>query len=141
MIDESSFPHLTPLNHRVTSPASPDYNCVAWVVDDSDHWWQPGEYWPIQVPLTAASVSDLITAFEPLGFVRCADDALETDFIKVAVFASGIYFTHVARQLPNAKWTSKLGHEEDIEHDSPDDLTDGVYGQVVCYMRRPKGNP
>jgi hypothetical protein len=39
----SDFPRLTPGNHRVTSPATPAYNCVAWAAEDTEHWWQPGE--------------------------------------------------------------------------------------------------
>jgi hypothetical protein len=39
------FPRLTAQNHRSTSPATPDYNCVAWAAGDLEHWWQPGVYW------------------------------------------------------------------------------------------------
>ncbi len=39
------FPRLTPQNHRITSLAGPDYNCVAWAAGDVEHWWQPGVYW------------------------------------------------------------------------------------------------
>lgn len=30
MIDADDFPRLTSGNHRITSPATPDYNCIAW---------------------------------------------------------------------------------------------------------------
>ena len=30
MIPSPEFPRLTPDNHRETSPAMLDYNCVAW---------------------------------------------------------------------------------------------------------------
>ena len=46
--------------------------------------------------------------------------------------------THAARQLPNGKWTSKLGKAEDVEHESPEDVAGGVYGEVVQFMRRPR---
>jgi hypothetical protein len=137
VIDAHLFPRLKPSNHRVTSPVSPDYNCVAWAVGETEHWWQPGEYWPFQVPVNAASVSDLIAALELLGFTRCNDSTFEPNSNKIAVYASGDYFTHVARQLRNGKWTSKLGHEEDIEHDFPEHLAEGVYGQIACYIRKP----
>ncbi len=29
MISKAAFPRLTPENHRATSPASIDYNCIA----------------------------------------------------------------------------------------------------------------
>ena len=64
------------------------------------------------------------------------DAGLEAGFVKVALYASGLFYTHAARQLPNGKWTSKLGRGEDIEHDSPDDVAGGVYGAVVGVMKR-----
>jgi hypothetical protein len=48
MINSQDFPHLTEENHRVTSPPSADYNCVAWSAADTEHWWQPGVYWPVE---------------------------------------------------------------------------------------------
>jgi len=38
--------------------------------------------------------------------------------------------------LPSGKWTSKLGRLEDIEHDTPDDVAGGVYGEVAGFMKR-----
>jgi hypothetical protein len=38
--------------------------------------------------------------------------------------------------LPNGKWTSKLGRDVDIEHDTADDVAGGVYGEVVQIMKR-----
>ncbi len=31
------FPGLTPENHRVTSPDTTDYNCIAWSAGDVEH--------------------------------------------------------------------------------------------------------
>jgi hypothetical protein len=31
------FPRLTPHNHRITSPATAMYNCVAWAAEDAEH--------------------------------------------------------------------------------------------------------
>lgn len=45
MIGSKEFPRLTKENHRVTSPATPNYNCIAWATHDNEHWWQPGVYW------------------------------------------------------------------------------------------------
>lgn len=47
MIPRDEFPHLTNSNHRVTSPESRNYNCIAWAVGDIANWWQPGVFWPI----------------------------------------------------------------------------------------------
>jgi hypothetical protein len=65
------------------------------------------------------------------------DVSLDVGFEKVALFGYSLYYTHAARQLPNGKWTSKLGKAEDIEHDIPDDVAGGVYGGVVQIMKRP----
>ena len=40
MIPDQGFPRLTPENHRTTSPAAIDYNCVAWAAGDTKNWWQ-----------------------------------------------------------------------------------------------------
>jgi len=72
------------------------------------------------------------------------DAALEPGFLKVALYGFGFTYTHAARQLPNGKWTSKLGKGEDIEHDNPDDVAGGLYGEVFEIMKRavdPRSGP
>jgi hypothetical protein len=130
------FPRLHQGNHRVTSPASAEYNCVAWSAGDQQRWWQPGMYWPVSVPPNEYGIAALEAAFRWLGFEECSSDELETGTEKVALYGSSLFYTHAARQLPNAKWTSKLGRAEDIEHDSPDDVAGGIYGEVVQFMKR-----
>jgi hypothetical protein len=137
MIPLDEFPRLTDANHRLTSPESNDYNCIAWAADDIGNWWQPGVYWPIPVDPEETSLSALQAMFTFLGYEPCASGALESGFIKVALYSAGKFYTHAARQLPSGKWTSKLGKGEDIEHDSPDDVAGGIYGDVALYMMRP----
>jgi hypothetical protein len=129
-----AFPRLTPDNHRVTSVATPDYNCIAWAVGDTENWWEPGVFWPI--PADGYGVDVLERAYQLLGFEPCEVESLEAGFEKVALYADGQYFTHAARQLRTGKWTSKLGRREDIEHDTPHDVSGGVYGKVVVFMKR-----
>jgi hypothetical protein len=50
MLPNADFPNLTANNHRITSSSSHKYNCVAWSAGDTEHWWQPGVYWPTNVP-------------------------------------------------------------------------------------------
>jgi hypothetical protein len=77
-------------------------------------------------------------AFLALGYTDCEmDGSLEVGFLKVALYGSGGAYTHAARQLPSGKWTSKLGKGEDIEHDAPEDVTSGVYGDVMGFMKKP----
>ena len=137
MIQRGSFPRLTDANHRETSPPAIAYNCVAWSAGDAQRWWQPGACWPVEASADDVSIGALTRAFASLGYQPCEHSQLEPGFEKVALYASGMFYTHAARQLPNGLWTSKLGKAEDIEHDSPDDLAGGLYGEVVQIMRRP----
>lgn len=138
MIDNDSFPNLTPQNHRHTSPRSLDYNCVAWAAGDMEHWRQPGVYWPIATPPDDYGIGILEQLFRAQGYANCEDDgSLEPGFEEVALYGNTAVYTHVSRQLPNGKWTSKLGKREDIEHDTPKDVADGVYGELLEIMKRP----
>jgi len=141
MIDESAFPRLTNRNHRATSPSDPGYNCVAWSAGDTERWWEPGKYWPVETSPNDYGIGSLEQAFRALGYEECADDRLDPEFEKVALYGYGFFYTHAARQLPSGKWTSKLGMAEDIEHDTPDDVAGGLYGEVVLLMSRPIERP
>jgi hypothetical protein len=138
MTEPSDFPRLTPDNHRVTSPATIDYNCIAWAAEDTENWWQPGMFWiPPDWPANDVGLGALENVFLSLGYIDCSNNAgLEPGFQKVALYGSGLVYTHAARQLPSGKWTSKLGKGEDIEHDTPDDVAGGVYGEVMQVMKR-----
>lgn len=132
------FPRLTPTNHRVTSPASTAYNCIAWAAHDVTRWWQPGRYWPSRVDVPTGSFMQLVQMFADLGFRECEGPDPEPGFEKVALYTEGGgLYTHAARSLPSGRWTSKLGETEDIEHDTPDDVAGGIYGEVFGFMRRP----
>jgi hypothetical protein len=143
VVIESSadFPRLTASNHRVTSAATSDYNCVAWAANDTKHWWQPGVFWPVAVTGDDYGIAALEGAFVALGYVDCNEnEALEKGFEKVALYGSNLFYTHASKQLPTGKWTSKLGRDVDIEHDSPDNVAGGVYGEVVQLMKRPQAD-
>lgn len=137
MIAHPDFPRLTPQNHRITSPETIDYNCIAWSAGDMGHWWQPGVWWPIATPPGDYGLEVLRRDFEALGYAACVDGILEPGVEKVALYGDSLFYTHAARQLPDGRWTSKLGRAEDIEHDTPEDVTGGAYGEVAQFMRRP----
>lgn len=134
-----AFPRLSPANHRVTSEATPRYNCIAWSVGDSNRWWQPGEYWrPADWPRNDCGIGALERLFLSFGYVDCHDNFdFEPGYEKVALYGAGFLYTHAARQLSTGKWTSKLGKDVDIEHDSPNDLAGRIYGDVIQVMKRP----
>lgn len=138
---ETLFPKLNAGNHRVTSPPTDQYNCIAWAAGAADKWWWPiGDpnltHWPVGVP-KEETITAFLAAFATFGYSKCDTAELESDFEKVALFAGpdGIP-THVARQLPSGNWTSKLGALEDIEH-ALTDLEGTEYGTVVGFLKRP----
>ena len=141
---EMVFPNLSRPGYSVTSPESSLYNCVAWAAGDSTDWWWPdaNSYWPEGVE-RAETLDNFRAAFESLGYSECAASELETGFDKVAIFADSDGLpTHVARQLEDGRWTSKLGRWQDIEHASlraleNAPLMDSLYGTVALLMRRP----
>jgi hypothetical protein len=136
-----AFPNLTPTNHRIIGPASARFYCIAWACGDTQRWWQPGPnaYWPIpRDPALYWTLDNLIAALTTVGFVVCADGLPEPGFERVVLYASSASeYTHVARQLPFGTWTSKLGKWELIEHDTPECVAGGVYGEIVGFMKRP----
>ena len=71
-----------------------------------------------------------------LHYVRCDTPELEEGCEKIAIYAIVDKPTHVARQLPNGRWTSKLGGLKDIEHATLDDLAGPIYGYPALFMRR-----
>jgi hypothetical protein len=93
-------------------------------------------YWPVEVTFDEYGIGALEQAFLALGFQKCPDGSPEPGFEKIALYGLGMIYTHVARQLPDGKWTSKLGSGEDIEHDTPQDVAGGLYGEVAEFMKR-----
>jgi hypothetical protein len=139
MISIPELPRLSESNHRECSPATPAYNCIAWAAGENARWWEPGRYWPIAADKLDFSPRTLVLAFQSIGFEVCPDGAVESGFEKIALYARGGEYTHAARQVPTGMWTSKLGAYLDIEHDAPDDVGGGVYGEVFAFMRRGSG--
>jgi hypothetical protein len=138
-IDHSQFPDLARIGYRVTSPPDPTYNCIGWAAGVADTWWWPDpggyDYWPPGVP-RQETLDAFIRAFETLGYVPCPDGTPEAGWQKVALYALSGIPTHAARQLPGGRWTSKLGPEDDIEHDL-DGLVGPLYGVPIQILRRP----
>jgi hypothetical protein len=142
---EKLFPRLEDAGYNVTSRKAKKYNCVAWAAKrDEDQWWEPlkepGCYWPKEVPFDHA-FENYIKLFESLGYSQCNNASLENGFEKVAIFKD-IYgwFMHVAHQLEDGQWTSKLGPDEDIKHNSAEALEGDrpltAYGKVEVWMKR-----
>ena len=73
---------------------------------------------------------------KPLKEVLSFIHFLETNFEKVAIYTKGSKPTHMARQLENGKWTSKLGSDEDLEHHTLEGLECDLYGKATIFMKR-----
>ena len=119
-----------------------NYNCIAWAAGINDEWWWPvgREYWPPKVPRKLI-VTAFVQAFGTRGYVKCKNGNHEEGFEKIAIYANkaatGKWVPeHAARQSSNGKWTSKMGLDEDIEHQSVNDVCGPEYGKAVCFMRR-----
>ncbi|TFI53918.1 hypothetical protein BLD44_012965 [Mastigocladus laminosus UU774] len=138
---ERDYPNLAACGYKLTSPDTIDYNCVAWAAEDNETWWWPDAqnqyYWPHNIP-REETLEAFQQAYKILGYEICESDALEEGFQRIAIYTnSNKVPTHVARQLLNGKWTSKLGSYEDIEHNNLQGLTGQPgYGEITCIMKR-----
>lgn len=136
---ENLFPGLRGQPYEVQSPNDGAYNCIAWAAGDSRNWWWPDldgeDFWPAGVA-RVETVEAFRDAFATLGYEACDNEHLEVGQEKVALFALEDVPKHAARQLPNGRWTSKIGRREDIEH-GLNDLAGAEYGSVVLVVKRP----
>ena len=93
-------------------------------------------YWPPGIP-RQETLAAFEEAYGTIGFSPCQGSELEPGFRKIAIYADNGVPTHAARQLPDGRWTSKLGRHEDIEHLGLEVLEDGGYGEVALILRCP----
>ena len=130
------FPNLNPSKaFEITSPETPDYNCIAWAANDVTRWWEPTRYWPPGVPRQYTE-SAYIGAFESLRYKKCESSEIEPGYEKVVLFLKDGRPKHMARQLEDGRWASKLGGLWDIEHISVAGLNGIEYGEALIFMRR-----
>lgn len=137
---EGIFPDIAGGGYSITSPATPEYNCIAWAATDTKAWWWPDinnqYYWPADIP-REETLEAFIKAYETLGYETCKSGGYEEEFEKIAIYLNASNKpTHAARQLGSGRWTSKLGTLEDIEHVTLDGLYGSSYGVAAVFMRR-----
>lgn len=141
------FPGLGPDNHRITSPVSREYNCVAWAAGiENQHLWpsgaegvmaEPEVVWPEGIR-NDESVEAFVEYFESLDYEPCDNPEFEDGFLKIAIFVKDGYPTHVSRQLASKAWTSKMGFNGvDIEHDDLECIAGNQYGTASAFVKRP----
>jgi hypothetical protein len=146
---EACWPRLASEPYNITSSRCRRYNCLAWVAEDQSQWWEPedrgGFYWPPGLPKDDFSLANYLAALRSLGFEICADGTLIEGVEKVAVYVDDAdEFTHVAVQLDDGWWSSKLGHFNDVSHQMLESLLQGRplrYGEHFTYMARARRKP
>jgi hypothetical protein len=107
---------------------------------DKRRWWEPleGKYWPRRVPFDYG-LESYVAAFATRHFVPCDDGTLDPLHEKLAIYITPDgSFRHVARQLRDGRWSSKLGEYRDIAHPMLSSLEGDFYGSTVKYMQRPR---
>ena len=96
----------------------------------------PGSYWPPSLPRDNR-IETLMRLFAREGFALCDDGSLEPGYEKIALYAFVGHFTHVARQLEDGRWSSKLGNLELVVHPSPASLARGYLRQRPLHNAPP----
>jgi hypothetical protein len=76
-----------------------------------------------------------ISAYRSLGYEVCDHPGLEVGFEKIAIHVKDGVVKHASRQMPNGRWSSKLGRAELIEHDF-DGVEGLLYGKIEQIMKR-----
>ena len=138
MLDQ--FPALHEHGYESTSPATIKYNCIAWAADDNTGWWEPDPFglflWPPSVA-REWTIDSIVAAFETLDYGCCEHGDLEQQQEKIAIYVhpSGEP-THVAWQMDDGRWSSKLGEGKDIIHTTLEGLVGELYGTAKTYMKR-----
>lgn len=143
-----AFPKLIQdKDFKVTSNATPNYNCIAWACKYDERWMQPpylGKpnldcvvWWPPEIP-EGLDLDCLKKAFEYHGYSECNSSEHENGYRKVALYMNEQTneWTHASRELNNGCWTSKLGEFNDIQHGTPEAIENDLYGKVNCYMKK-----
>ncbi len=135
------FPNSSIEPFEVTSPYTPEYNCIAWAFSDNTKWYWPDPsniyYWPDNVP-REINIDAFIKLFQSIDYVVCDNNDLEDKYDKIVIFADNSNIpTHAARQLDNGYWTSKLGRDIDVQH-TIKSIEEGAYGMAKIFMKRLK---
>lgn len=98
--------------------------------------------WPagLPEPSNGDDVHCYIALFESWGFELCGDSDHEPGCLKIALYAIGAKFCHVAKQIRGGDWSSKAGVLHDFRHESLEALYPcGIMqnARPSVYMRRP----
>jgi hypothetical protein len=114
---------------------------VAWAAQRTNQWWWPftgqkrNHYWPLAE--RNEKVECFVRVFAARGYSQCEGGSHEPEWEKVAFYVDEHgECQHVALQLEDGSWTSKLGDFEDIRHETLRALEGGDYGHARYFMKR-----
>ena len=131
-------------DYQITSGATDLYSCLAHAIHRYDRVIWPDEdetcAWPEQLE-RKETLAVFREFFRLCGYRDCVDGRLQLGTEKIVLYKDQIgLVVHVARQLKNGHWSSKLGSLADIEHISDRTIESAAYGDVAHYMWRPRSN-
>ena len=121
------------------SPATLNYNCLAYALGDTNNWWQPGHrffYWPdgFSHDVSVETVTSIIKLH---GYTKkVSRESVERYRAAVAIYSIGQEWTHFAK-WSNGLWSSKIGEDHDIKGVTLEDLEGRLYGKVTAILCRP----
>jgi len=130
------FPYSRLQPFQLTSPPTPQYNCIAWAFGDTAKRYWPktkGFFWPNGIR-NEEDLQSFQELFGLLGYGGNENEELESGYTKVALFSKAGKPQHAARQLSSGLWTSKLGPQVDVSH-SLQSMSNGVYGNVSRILK------
>ena len=147
LIGNPHFSNLAASDFKCASDPDDDYNCIAWAVGKTDRPWWPTLYapyfWPNGLPKypehMAETLEHFTKVFEMQGYRLCRSSRFSRRYEKIAIYVSDTTrrATHAARTLPNGKWSSKMGYQdEDIEHLNLECIQGSSYGTPKAILKR-----
>lgn len=120
------------------------YNCIGWAFGDDKRWWWPSysDFWPEKCLVEdddgyIDELASFNSLFETVDAEKTTNDKPEEGYVKLATYKVHKNITHMARLLPDGKWTSKMGGCAKIVNDNCKDLTDGTYGNIIEIIKIP----
>lgn len=100
------------------------------------------DYWPADTSPKKKRFQPSSLHSKPLAMKSAMIDAsVEAGFQKFAIYTDVQQAPrHVAKQLVNSEWTSKIGQYEDFQHKTLEALTSEVpaYGTIAQIMKKPQ---
>lgn len=142
---QPAFPNAN--TFEVVGEPTGRYNCIAAAFDNADKpWWPEPEagrspYSPFYWPKDSQRSNDS-DSFDALLIDKAGADVYPWDeeppyqkgYQKLALFEQDGEPTHLARQLPNGEWLSKIGRNGLVVH-SLENMEHAYYGDVAKFYR------